>query len=80
MPDAFWACAERRCHEVVSDPNAMLSAITRTQTRIGLLLYLPVLMNDSQLRAEPFYRWFCVVHPPKMSAERPWRPSSLQSN
>jgi hypothetical protein len=64
IPDAFCASAERRRHEVVCNPNAILSGITSAQTRIGLVLYLPVVMNRSQLRVELFYRWLCVVHPP----------------
>ena len=44
-PDAFWACAERRCNEVLRDPNAILSAIDTTQTRIGLVVCLTVLMD-----------------------------------
>ncbi len=48
VPDAFWACAERRCNEVPRDPNAILNAIDTTQTRIGLVLCLTVLMNDLQ--------------------------------
>src|SRR4051812_29428181 len=70
IPDAFCASSERRCHEVACDSNAILTAITRTQTRIGLAFHLPVIMNDSQLHADPFYRWCCLVHRAKTSAER----------
>ena len=38
VPDAFWSRAERRSKEALTDPNAMLSAIDTTQTRIGLVL------------------------------------------
>ena len=37
-PAAFWACAERRSEEALTDPNAILSAIDTTQTRIGFVL------------------------------------------
>src|ERR1700722_8748221 len=46
VPDAFWSCAERSCNEVLRDPNAIVSAIDTTQTRIGLVLCLTVLTND----------------------------------
>src|SRR5882757_4930378 len=45
VPDAFLACAERRCDVVLRDPNATLSAMDTTQTRIGLVVCLTVPMN-----------------------------------
>lgn len=40
VPDAFWACAERRCDDVPGHPNATLSAIDTTKIRICLVLCL----------------------------------------
>ena len=55
VPDALWSCAERRSTEALTDPNAILSAIDTTHTRIGLFLSLTRVMNDLPPRAEPFY-------------------------
>jgi hypothetical protein len=40
---------------VLTGPNAILSAIDTTPTRIGLVLYLTLVMNDVHRRTEPFY-------------------------
>ena len=72
VPDAFWACAERRCNEVLRDPNAILSAIDTTQTRIGLVLSLTVLMNDPRRDPNRSTRDSCVFHEPA-------RPTLLES-
>jgi hypothetical protein len=55
VPDAFWFCAESRSKEAITDPNAILSAIGTTQTRIVLVLSLTLVMNDLPPRTEPFY-------------------------
>src|SRR5262249_1340511 len=44
--DACWSCAEGRSKEALTDPNAILSAIDTTYTRIGLVLSLTLVIND----------------------------------
>jgi hypothetical protein len=62
VPDAFWSCAERRSKEALTDPDAIPRAIDTTQTRIGLVLSLTLVMNDLLPRAEPFYMDACASH------------------
>ena len=45
VSDAFWSCAERRAKEALTDPNAILNAIDTTQTRIGPVLSLTLVMT-----------------------------------
>jgi hypothetical protein len=67
VPDAFWFCAESRSKEAITDPNAILSAIGTTQTRIVLVLSLTLVMNDLPPRTEPFYTTTPIAPPaPRM--------------
>jgi hypothetical protein len=49
VPDAFRSCAERRSREALTDPNPILSAIEATQTRIGLVLSITLVINGLPL-------------------------------
>jgi hypothetical protein len=46
VPDAFRSCAESRFNEALTGQNATLSAVDTAKTRIGLVLYLILVMQD----------------------------------